>query len=123
MRPLISSRGQPEPEPIGEHNHRDGQGIKEFRGACNKACKKAKIGKMLFDDFRRTQDFVLLPEAVDAKGKLEHEIHEGTHIPRISGSWVDHIPPPLLQHMSQEVPWCPLLQGWENRPAICIPLL
>ena len=33
---------------------RDGERIKEFRGAWNKACREAKLGKRLFHDFRRT---------------------------------------------------------------------
>jgi len=33
---------------------RDGDRIKEFRGAWNKACREAKLGKRLFHDFRRT---------------------------------------------------------------------
>ena len=35
-------------------NGRYSQRIKEFRGAWKQACEKAKIGKRLFHDFRRT---------------------------------------------------------------------
>jgi Phage integrase family len=34
--------------------HREGRKIKELRGAWNKGCKEAKVGKRLFHDFRRT---------------------------------------------------------------------
>jgi integrase len=34
--------------------HRDGRKIKEFRKSWSRACREAKIGKMLFHDFRRT---------------------------------------------------------------------